>query len=95
MYSLKVITGNDYLTEGNIPYTACTVPGASFSLVSFCVIVSVDEDCVMCRSCLVCSLSNLPMVELSSVSVIKASSGLMAMYGLTRLLSFFCLILLI
>ena len=44
MYSLKVITVNVYLIEGNIPYTVCTVPDASFSLVSSCVIVSVDED---------------------------------------------------
>ena len=71
------------------------VGNSSFLLVSSWVMVSVDEDGVMRKSCKVCSLCSLPIVDFSSVRVISASSGVMAMYVLSRLVRFLSLILLI
>ena len=59
--SLKVIEVFFQLTEGNIPYTVCVVGNSSFLLVLSWVMVSVDEDGVMRKSCKVCSLISLPI----------------------------------
>ena len=66
-----------------------------FSVLSSWVMVLDEEDGETSKSSITWSLFNLPMVDCSSVNVMRASSIVSAMYGLSLLLLLFLLILLI
>ena len=66
-----------------------------FSVLSSSVIVLDNEDGETSSSFIACCLINLPIVDCSSVSVIRATSTVSAIYGSSQLLLFPFLILLI
>ena len=75
-----------------------TFTGRSLSVVAvFSSLTTVDfvEDGVMANSDSNCSLFNRPIVDFSSLNVVRASSAVRAMYGSSLLILLRCLILLI